>query len=481
MKRTLLLTLALVLTWPFSSMAESTPVWKTHTDFPRGVVISKVATLSDPEQQYSLFLPAGYDPAKQWPVLLVMDPRGRGELALELFVDGARRHGWIVISSHQTRSDTFSTVTSDAFKALLKDLAEREFSVHIKRLYLAGMSGTGFVSWHLAKALPEVVAGVIGAGAGLPRDLESTGDSVSFDYYGLAGTADFNYQDQRRLDGALEEVGAHHHFAVWEGGHGWPPTAELTVAAVDWLELIAMKRGLAPRREDFIEAQYQAALKQAEAAADPLSRLRAWRQLSRDFDGLIALSEVRRRLAQVEQEDAVKKAVQQEKKLERQEISYMDRLNRWLATVRRSPEPPDKQRSLADLQIKRLVEQAQDMTDPFVAHSAQRRLEVTWVHASFYLPNEFDERGRLDRALEMLELAVAIFPQRPRGYLGMAEILTRTGRKERAFEALEKARDNGWEATDVMRSHAVWEPLHGDPRWQQLVGEPSPSADPGGG
>lgn len=480
MKPTLLLLLPLLWASPDPIQAQPIPEPATHLDFPRGEVIPKVTTLSDPGQQYSLFLPANYSPQEKWPVLLVMDPRGRAEAALERFLDGAERHGWIVLSSYQTRSDTSSTITTDAFKALLQDIAERKLSVHLQRLYLTGMSGTGFISWHLAKSMPGVVAGVIGVGAGLPRDLKTPGDTVLFDYYGIAGSADFNYQEQRRLDLALAELGAHHHLEIWEGRHGWPPTADFTVAGVDWLELMAMKRGLTPRRQEFIDAQYAAALQTATEVVDPLRRRRAWRQMAQDFDGLKDLSTVRQKLGEVEAEEAVQNALRQEKKLERQELSYLERLNRWLAVVRQSPQPPDQQRSLVDLQIKRLLEQAQDENDPAAAHSAQRRLEIAWVHASFYLPNQFEEMGRLDRALAMLELAVAIFPERPRSHLGRAEILTRTGRKDRAFEAFEQALGSGWIASESMLSSPVWEPLHGDPRWQRLK-EGSLSVDGSGG
>ena len=462
--------LSLVSTLPIGAQtpaSEGPP--KLHTDFPRGEVISRVATLDDPGQQYSLYLPEDYSSEKVWPVLLVLDPRGQAEASLRRYLPAAQRHGWIVLSSHQSRSDTYSTVTSDAFKAILKDLADRKFSVHVHRLYLTGMSGTAFICWHFAKALPEAVAGVLGVGAGLPRDLQSTGDRVDFDYYGIAGTADFNYQDQRRLDLALGEIGSNHRFDVWLGGHGWPPEDDLLVAGVDWLELMAMKRGFTPRREDFITQQFEADLARAESAEGPLARLRSWNQRVRDFEGLRDTSQAKARLAVLEKDPEVIRALKQEKRLERQEISYRERLNRWLAKVRQSLVPPENQRSLGELQIKKLLEQAKDREDRYAARSAQRRLETTWVHASFYLPTEFEERGRLDSAFQMLELAQAIFPERPQTHLRMAQIHVRRGRIDRAFEALNTASESGWVRVEWLRQNEVWAPLHRDPRWPALL------------
>ena len=458
--RRILFSLFLACLCTTTATADTTP--RLHTDFPRGEVIPKVVTLADPEQQYSLFVPENYDPETVWPVLIVLDPRGRAEAAMELYVEGARRHGWIVLSSYQSRSDTYSTVTSDAFKALLKDLADRKFSTHLHRLYLTGMSGTAFICWHFAEALSESVAGVISVGAGWPRDLEAVRE-ISFDYYGIAGTSDFNYQRQRQTDQALEGKGANHRFDVWQGPHGWPPDAELTVAGVDWMELMAMKRGLTPRREDFIDQQLARTREQAEDQDDPLGRLRALRQMVRDFEGLRELPEERRVLQALEKEREVRRALDQQEKLARQEVSYRSRLDRWIATVRRSPELPENQRSLADLQVKRLQSQIADTSDPYAAHSAARRLETAWVHAAHYLPTEFDERGQPDRARQLLELADQLFPGRPGPLVNLAALHSQAGRIDRAFEYLKVAAQNGAQARWFQGE--AWEKLRKDPRW----------------
>jgi hypothetical protein len=39
-------------------------------------------------------------------VLVMLDARGRGNASTRLAMAGARRHGWIVLSAHQSRSDT---------------------------------------------------------------------------------------------------------------------------------------------------------------------------------------------------------------------------------------------------------------------------------------------------------------------------------------------------------------------------------------
>ena len=49
-----------------------------------------------PVQTYALYLPAGYTPEKRWPIVFVLDPRGRARTAADLFVPGAERFGYVV-------------------------------------------------------------------------------------------------------------------------------------------------------------------------------------------------------------------------------------------------------------------------------------------------------------------------------------------------------------------------------------------------
>ena len=129
---------------------------------------AKVVTAASPDQQYSLYLPSSYSSAKTFPLLIVMDPRGRAVMALELFQQGAARHDYIIMSSYQTRSDTAWEVTTNALKALLIE-AETRYSVDHTRVYLAGLSGTSRGAWGYANALIGTVAGVVGVAGGPPR------------------------------------------------------------------------------------------------------------------------------------------------------------------------------------------------------------------------------------------------------------------------------------------------------------------------
>lgn len=208
--------------------------------------------MADSTQRYALYLPPGWDGSSRRPLLLVMDPRGRAVPALERFREGARRHGWLIMRSHDTRSDTDRPdVNRRAVNAMIAD-ARTHLHADTARLYLAGHSGTARLAWIYATALSPHVAGVIAVGAGLPSGLgarllareEAAPLPDHFAFWGGSGRLDFNHQEVRRLDEELDRRGVRHRMVHWDGPHAWPPAA-LVTEAVAWLELAAMRHGLA--------------------------------------------------------------------------------------------------------------------------------------------------------------------------------------------------------------------------------------------
>jgi hypothetical protein len=127
----------------------------------------KVATQADPAQQYALYFPDGA--SARTPLLIVLDPRGRGAMARDLVLDGARARGWAVMASWQSRSDTQEGITLRAIDALAA--RERPCSARSERVYLAGMSGTAKTLWVVQPVLHDRIAGLIGSGGARPPEL----------------------------------------------------------------------------------------------------------------------------------------------------------------------------------------------------------------------------------------------------------------------------------------------------------------------
>ncbi len=110
-------------------------------NFPVGQPVEKVVCQASPSHSYALYLPSAYTPEKKWPILYAFDPRKRGMIPLELFREGAEKHGYIIASSNDFMSDTPTLDDAmEAMRGLWNDTTSR-FSIDPKRIYSTGFSG----------------------------------------------------------------------------------------------------------------------------------------------------------------------------------------------------------------------------------------------------------------------------------------------------------------------------------------------------
>jgi hypothetical protein len=370
-------------------------------------LLRRIATATDPTQQYALFVPK--DAAPDAPLLIVLDPRGRAVLSRDFVIDAARARGWIVLSSWQSRSDTDEAVTLRALDALWKESAR--YPHDARRMYLAGMSGTAKTLWVVAPNLG--VAGLLGSAGGRPPELPPlTRDAPAF--YGFTGMSDFNHREMFALDTMLAGVGTPHRLDVYPGGHGWPPV-EGFADAIAWFDLQAMRTGRMPRDAAFVEQRFTACKTAADAGFDALERWRLQAQCVRDFAGLRDVAAMRTEVEARDKAPDVARLRTQDDKLVADERRYARRFDAWrerfgrrfVEGVEQPPLPIGD--TLRQLQIATLRKRAND-ADLRVAASAQRLL--AWVHAAaaFYLPAQFDAKGDHNRAVALGELADATAP-----------------------------------------------------------------------
>jgi predicted esterase len=369
---------------------------------------TRVAAASDPNESYALFVPDGDSTTR--PLLIVLDPRGRGKKVLDQFVPAARERGWIVLSSYGSRSDTDEVVTGRALEALLREAAR--YPHDAQRVYLAGMSGTAKTLWVVAPKLRGRIAGLLGSAGGRPPELPPL-DASAPPFFGYTGTGDFNYQDMWTLDAGLTAVGTPHRLVVFEGWHGWPPAG--FADALTWFDLQAMRAKRVPRDEAFIDAQFAACRKGVYAIADVLDRWRALEACIRDFDGLRDVTPLRTEAAALGGSPEIVRLRGEEKKLAEQAHLYTRRFNAWRERFGQrfsggieQPAMPLSE-SLRMLQVATLRKRAAN-ADPRIAWSAKRQLAYVHVAVAFYLPAQFEARRDRNRVVALGELADALAP-----------------------------------------------------------------------
>ena len=463
-----LLFLAAVLAAPLRAQTPS-------TDPAPGRVAERLAARADTTQKYALYLPSAYAAEKRWPVMFVMDPRGRALLPLELFREAAERHGWVLMSSYNTLSDVDTAYATNerALNAMLDD-AQRRWSLDRRRVYLAGFSGTARNAWIFVDPLGEHLAGVVAVGGGYPGArglwLAALSRMRPFAHFGIAGDADFNHDEMRRIDADLDGTALPHRFAAFPGAHQWPPRA-LAAEALEWMQLLAMKDGLAPKEEAWIDSLLAARRDRArrlEASDALLHALDEHRALAADFAGVRDVAAEEARAAELRRDARVTRRLARRAELGQRVIDYkttvLEASNEFRSA--RGILPPA--RVAARLRLAALRREAADTADREGSAAARRMLESALAPFAYYLPRDYLAAKDFARALGALRVAEEIRPGTPAICYSMARAHAGLGDRAAALDALACAVDAGVVPPATLDRDPLLDPLRADPRFGEL-------------
>lgn len=200
-----------------------------------------VASLSDAEMTYALYLPEDYSTDRLWPVLVCLDPAARGTVPVERFKEAADFHGFILIGSNHARNYDAKSVER-SLTAILGDLGQR-YPVHADGVYATGFSGGARVALTLASQFGHF-SGVIACGAGFHPEYPPD-PFVRFPILMTLGLADSNYCFMRSQYRMLQKYGRDVSMLLFDGGHDWP-SVEMCHWALGWLRLRGQDRGVMP-------------------------------------------------------------------------------------------------------------------------------------------------------------------------------------------------------------------------------------------
>ena len=457
--------LALVACALFCCAARAAP--KTD-DLPRGRVVERVATLKDPAQTYALYLPSNYTPERLWTTLYCFDPLARGAVPVKLFSEAAERLGWVVVGSNNSRNGPVRD-SVNATQSMFADTQAR-LAVDGRRAYAAGFSGGARQAIWVDRLCRHCLAGVIAAGAGYPPNVQP-GAPVTFALFGAVGVDDFNFPEMKTLDATLARLGAPHRFESFEGGHAWPPP-EVAAAAVEWMELQALRTGLREKDEAFVSGAWGRRLSEArrlEETSKSYAAYRAYESLAADFRGLRDVAEAESKFAALGASKEVKAALKDEaEQLSRQQQFVSELFD--LAEKRRG-DFESKVQAAADFRyrVESLRAKAEAEADSGERRVARRTLNQ--VSARFYetAAELRRRRARPSEVVAALEVASEVASRSPQLFYELAVAHAQNSDKRGALAALRKAFELGFKDAAAVEQEPALEPLRNDAEYRRLV------------
>ena len=393
------------------------PVTPVAAATPPGRLTERVLVAGDSSRAFAVYEPpparAG---GRRTPVLLVLDPRGRALDALRLFAPAAEALGWVVISSYNSASDGAEDPNLVAVRDML-EWGQRSLRLDMRRVYLAGMSGTARATWLAMADYRPYVAGLLLAAGTTPApgaELGLVGDPA-FSVVTTTGTGDFNYEEVRRLGERLDSLKVAARVDWTDGPHGWP-SEEIVTRALWWFERRAARSG----RTAVDTLLLARSLLQDVARVDSLEKAGHWdlaerlaASLARDGSGSAAGTTLVARAAELAARPAMRSFRDRlRRELDRERAQPLE-IERALAWERAQFDTPEADEILKRLDVPAL-RRSLASPDSVASASASRRLARVQVMLAFYAPAAWERAGRPERAARLREAARAVNPARPR-------------------------------------------------------------------
>ncbi|MDR5589633.1 hypothetical protein [Christiangramia sp. SM2212] len=205
------------------------------------------------DDTYALYVPTDYTTEKEWPVIFVFDTKGRGANTANLFRTAAENQKYIVASSNfNLKSKPIDSIINTATAMMNSVLSS--FPIKSELVYTAGM-GEGA---QVGSALPLIykkMAGVMAVGNSFVNQ-DYLDKNNPYMFVGIAGDKDYMVYQMESYTKFYEDLDFTSDIYYFDGMENeWPSPAVISNAMTGFT-LEAIKNGLRPKDEGFIQKLY---------------------------------------------------------------------------------------------------------------------------------------------------------------------------------------------------------------------------------
>ncbi len=440
------------------------PLLGNGQELPTGEIIPRVTCLEDSSQHYALFVPSGYTPERAWPVIFFFEPAARAMLPLERYSGLAERFGYITLCSWNSRNGPNEPIFAAA-NAMYADAFTR-FNLDKGRACLSGFSGGARISCLIALSNPYVKA-VIGCGAGFPYS-RMPEEEITFDYCGIIGRQDMNYQELLLLDSTLEQRSASHLLLTFPEGHRWPDTNTFR-SAFYWLETGAMRSGKRTPDEGLlkqIRSDYDSRTDSLRRVGDPFGLARELKNAILLLDGLADVSGYRGAYNELTGSEEYREALRRHYTGVATESGYHQRY--WsefeqISLRALDPDHPIKSRSWWKKEFRK-VDELQDA-------DLRARLREFMINGSWEQHINSLRANRYLVAHSYLDVYESGLPDDPSPDYYRARIHALSGDPAAMYRSLENAVDKGFTTPGTIRADEAFREYMGQGKMGSLLAE----------
>ncbi len=431
-------------------------------NFLPGRITPRVTCLNDTAQHYAAYVPPGYTDSLDWPAIIFFEPAARAMLPLERYATLASEFGYFMFCSYNSRNGPNEPIF-EAANALYADAFER-FSLDRGQVCLAGFSGGARISCLIALSNPEIHC-VIGCGAGFPHSERPDGN-ITFNYCGIIGKQDMNYQEMLMLDSVLDRRQARSILFTFPGGHRWPDTNTIR-SGFYWLTTQSMRTGARPPDKALLEQirrEYSLRADTLRRHDDPLALARTLKNATLLLEGLADVEAFRTELEQLLISEDYAEALHDHYALAATESGLHGRY--WsefehISLRALDPDHPVRSPSWWKKEFRKI----DDLEDP----DLRARLHEFVVNGSWEQHIGALRADRYPVALTFLEVYGAGLPQDPSPDFYRARVHALAGDPAAMYHCLKMAIDKGFSAPERILQDEAFREYLGQGTMQRLL------------
>lgn len=425
--------------------------------FEKGKIVEKVVCNLDKATNYALYLPSTYDTTKNYPLIVAFDSHGDGLIPVKLFKEQAEKYGYIVVGSNNSKNG-LSWENNDAiFKSMITDIKER-FKINESRIYTAGFSGGSRVASSIA-IFEGGIAGVIGFSAGFPNLNQPINNT--FDFLGVVGSSDFNYNEMNQLEEDLKTTNLKHYLIVFNGKHEWP-SADIMPDVFYWLEFCAYRNKLAevnPRVISEFEKICESEIELFKSKNDKFSEFKMYLKMICYLD---KISETQKYI--VKKDELEKSAsVQNELRLIEAETKKEQSLQQFYLDAMSKNDIKWWEKEVS--KIKNNILQNSNKRESFLY---QRVLSYLSICAYSFSSSALQSQ-QLDQAQRLISIYILVDPENTDPHYFQAELSAMKNDTVTVFKSLEKAIDLGFNDLNKLQGDMNFTKFQSMPEWVNLM------------
>jgi polyhydroxybutyrate depolymerase len=235
---------------------------------PEGVTSQQTMTVAGQSRTYLLHIPAHYDTIRRSPLVIVLHGHGESAANFEKYTGmsaKADREGFIAVypqaqgdpSDWHTAIDGPRRRDDIAFVRAIIDLLERKYRIDHRRIFAAGHSNGGIMTYRLASTLSDKLAAV-GVTAGSIGMIDNRGDTLRIappphpvsviHFHGLADPS-VPYDGGPESDGPDNIVSVKNTIAFWVSADRCPATSAVRSVSPDRNVIVESYRPCADNTE----------------------------------------------------------------------------------------------------------------------------------------------------------------------------------------------------------------------------------------